>query len=1510
MSAAMNTFLSTPAELVDLTLAAYEMGSLSTPDAMREWLYAQVKAGGGEGCDSEVTMIYAGLEDGRFAGYYDPERYTSRGAGEARADAPDTIWAPYTVSTVNSASDVQGPPGVTVSGSSTHIRTYHATRRAVRGAPERLTRWTTYDHRARPWYTEELSRTAGAGAAPAGWSSVYEFISDDCSQGSAGASLGITRTGALQLDTGGARLGVAAVDFRLQGISHLLNISLSGQDTWAYVVERDSANLVAISTGEQLVVDVGATVRRRAPAESSSNSIARSAVQLNRLGWGEASIMSSAPGADGQFEAVSKFFDFGGLDWLLVVGQDIHCAENEVWAFGTCARCQSGLVPSRNRVCSACNVTQQPDADQRSCGCPVGTYAHADAVDRGQVRCQMCSALRESVSTAAAPVTRSVAWDRPEVCPGGSPQMTAICPLAGLWVHLVGGQPASGVELHECPACTQSNCSAGLQAYERAWFAQPPTRIADFSFAAACKPNHRGFLCASCIEQHKKVLGDCIRCDQVSWWWVLTELVLACLAGVVLMKKTLEVKVPPQQAQQVFTRMDIDSGKKGHLNKRDVKTLLVRMGAPYQAEKSLWETLLAMRALEKHPGKTCVTLRTLPCCRPTCNGLRKTDEEQDQEMEQTWVSRHEFCEWSRHDQKNDRIGMVVFFAQTLDLIARTNPALRKALGFVPTLVSGFLNLNLPQSTSAAECNLPYSGILVRFTSIAVSPIVAFATLCLCIAFLARSGVALRWHHVERGMIQVFKFSFAPVTGTCVTIMFGCRTVVGESRWIEDMSVVCYEGAHFWLAGLSAVIFFIFAVVMPSWMVSRIYSFNLGHKRRVTSTAKDGWAARLCCCLTTVLHNSEEDTKLEDFDVIHSGVLSSKSAACPCLGSRRRRFELDSSGALRYYSDTPGPPEPRGVFDVRELALVSVIDTDTDSTMFSLKSDETNWVYQADTEEERNTWVEEISRARENHKGTAAKFPPPALVPVCWDELTKATKPERYWWFCFILQLKLLINVLYLLGQVEMIDWLTSLQIVLCGAVGFAHFMQAQAAQSDNRLEVTSYLGLVLVTIIVRAPRFVELESALNVEMHWSHVWAIGSILVSTFGFWSYSEYRAKWKSEVREKKVRRESTEKQSQDSRALAMAVPTFLLLSVEDQGFIKERLFVESWKEGDMIYSEGEAASAFFIVLDGHVELKSYSLPRSVQLGKGQMFCADALQEDAHQQTSATATALEELVCLRLVKTDFLRFWTDRADDAIERLLGIMDADRNNSISKDELYDFLWARADGYAMSKDETKKVFDYLMQSLDRDRDGQVTREELKLGMRRLPDLDSVLLKQQQGGRTMSTANPLVGAWSAPPVSERPSLRVRDRPASAQTARQPPPSVSSAFSIFDEFAKYDQDNSGALTKDECVDLISGLGLNVTRQYLEGVWSVYDTNGNGTLDAQEFSVFYTVLVKRSDASLEQQASNASQGNVGSARRSPLGMHGSAAAESSEMEPGYRDSQQDGYSGGADGGRSRASS
>ena len=45
------------------------------------------------------------------------------------------------------------------------------------------------------------------------------------------------------------------------------------------------------------------------------------------------------------------------------------------------------------------------------------------------------------------------------------------------------------------------------------------------------------------------------------------------------------------------------------------------------------------------------------------------------------------------------------------------------------------------------------------------------------------------------------------------------------------------------------------------------------------------------------------------------------------------------------------------------------------------------------------------------------------VPVAgWDELVKATKPDKYWWFIFILLLKLLVNVIFLIGQTFEYNW--------------------------------------------------------------------------------------------------------------------------------------------------------------------------------------------------------------------------------------------------------------------------------------------------------------------------------------------------------------------------------------------------------------------------------------------------------------------------------------------------------
>ena len=136
----------------------------------------------------------------------------------------------------------------------------------------------------------------------------------------------------------------------------------------------------------------------------------------------------------------------------------------------------------------------------------------------------------------------------------------------------------------------------------------------------------------------------------------------------------------------------------------------------------------------------------------------------------------------------------------------------------------------------------------------------------------------------------------------------------------------------------------------------------------------------------------------------------------------------------------------------------------------------------------------------------------------------------------------------------------------------------------------------------------------------------------------------------------------------------------------------------------------------------------------------------------------------------------------------------------------------------------------------------------------------LAHRMRGGEAPSEA-----AW--PAVSPRPPHASTSAQAAAALGPAPsssaPPAIETV--IREAFTRYDKDETGTLTKDECVDLIEGLNLSVTRQYLEGVWSVYDTNGDGTLDIDEFAIFYHVLQKRSAANQAKQPGGGQQQQVG---------------------------------------------
>ena len=143
----------------------------------------------------------------------------------------------------------------------------------------------------------------------------------------------------------------------------------------------------------------------------------------------------------------------------------------------------------------------------------------------------------------------------------------------------------------------------------------------------------------------------------------------------------------------------------------------------------------------------------------------------------------------------------------------------------------------------------------------------------------------------------------------------------------------------------------------------------------------------------------------------------------------------------------------------------------------------------------------------------------------------------------------------------------------------------------------------------------------------------------------------------------------------------------------------------------------------------------------------------------------------------------------------------------------------------------------------------------------------LAHRMRGGSDFQVDNgrfPTAVSPRPPVVAPRPSsvasMTLAAPPRSLTSVLRSPANSAAAYApvedvVREAFKKYDADNSGSITKDECVDLITGLGLNVTRQYLEGVWSVYDTNGNGTLDMDEFAIFYVVLQKRSAATDAQE-------------------------------------------------------
>jgi hypothetical protein len=380
---------------------------------------------------------------------------------------------------------------------------------------------------------------------------------------SSSRNLGITRTAKLQRP-GGSFHGVLGIDFELNELSEILTATIDGrEESWAYVVEAGTGLLVGSTFSAPLCDPV--TFERYTAASfpwigEPSHTIHESAALLSRADWRateEGEILTNTVAGERtytpKYEATAKQFTLGALEWLVVVGQDIQCAPNEIFSFGVCEDCPAGQIPVDNRNCLICSEVYPGTVSDEfidggigtTCVCPEGTFSVRDGT---VARCEPCSELPANVVGVYTQANDPIAWEGAEVCPGGVNWQTRICPLNHLWMEIE--EPASGsdeihtkVKLVICPACVSAPC-ANFSTLVRIADAVgvPVSRESSTAFVdlsseewlaiqpkASCKEHHTGFLCAECEPDYKIVEGDCVLCDKIDWHCTYNCCVARCI---------------------------------------------------------------------------------------------------------------------------------------------------------------------------------------------------------------------------------------------------------------------------------------------------------------------------------------------------------------------------------------------------------------------------------------------------------------------------------------------------------------------------------------------------------------------------------------------------------------------------------------------------------------------------------------------------------------------------------------------------------------------------------------------------------------------------------------------------------------------------------------------------------------------------------------------------------------------------------------------------------------------
>jgi hypothetical protein len=395
--------------------------------------------------------------------------------------------------------------------------------------------------------------------------------------------------------------------------------------------------------------------------------------------------------------------------------------------------------------------------------------------------------------------------------------------LAEVWIEIE--EPAEGlneysitrVNLLRCPACVSTPCE-NISTFDRP----------DVSHIAVCKNHHEGFICADCETGYKAIQGECVECKKVDYQWMVVEVLTAASIGFFLLSKTWRNVCKPDDAPAVFKAMDISED--GFLEAGEVRALLIRMGNPIAASKMFNQTLSDMKGKNLYRGVKLSKQRSwLP---KRCGGLDPPAKEVVEQLQLGSISMLEFIDWCRANQNKAIVSTFTFGVQTFGLIAAETSDFSLAELF-----------NLDVNAAAKTCRMPNCGLFCGMMGMALMPLVGCIAIYVGIWFLSTQvtmvweerdpqtgltvkkykGLPMGWHHLQQGFMQVFLFSFAPITRRCASLLM-CRTVPNgpgsvTTRLVSDLSLECWTGSHMIAAVLAVILLLLFAVVAPIVLLS-------------------------------------------------------------------------------------------------------------------------------------------------------------------------------------------------------------------------------------------------------------------------------------------------------------------------------------------------------------------------------------------------------------------------------------------------------------------------------------------------------------------------------------------------------------------------------------------------------------------------------------------------------------------------------------------------------------------